>query len=64
MVENKTTYLPMDQSPEHKENISNQDAIRPHRGSIESMIVNYHQYPEERKQQHIEWLLKHNTSYK
>jgi len=32
------------------------------RGRIESLILKYHQYPEERKQQHIEWLLKHDRT--
>ena len=43
MAENNTSYSPMGQSPEHKENISNQDAIRPTPGQIENIIAGRYQ---------------------
>ena len=61
MVDNTLKNTSQDKPEINPADISNQEPIRPHRGSIERMIVNFYLYPEERKQQHIQWLLKHNN---
>ena len=43
MAENNTSYSPLDQPPEHKENISNQEPIRPTAGQIEHLIATPYQ---------------------